>query len=455
VPGRFLVVLFVVFFGNAVVPVSATEDAETVLVGAGDIAGCTNNNDEATAKLLDDIPGTVFTAGDNAYEDATAKEFAKCYEPTWGRHKTRTRPATGDHEWLTKGAAGYFKYFGAAAGPAPDGYYSYDLGAWHVVVLNSGCDVVRGGCGPTSPQMQWLRSDLASTDAECIAAVWHRHLFSSGARHYGRDPEVTAFWETLYSFGADVVLNGHSHVYERFGLQDADGRADRKGIRQFTVGTGGRFLDGFKTALPNSEFRYREDHGVLKLTLNPGSYKWQFIRAKGAKVVDSGTTGCNGESAPSPPQSVTVEPEADATVSKADPDENFGTEKLLEADTSPRIESFLRFDVAGLPGDVTRARLRLSVAEATKDAPTVYQVDPDAPRWSEGELTWNNRPDRTGTVLDDLGRISRRRYVEYDVTDVIAGKGTYSFNIVAESSDGVGFHSEEAGNAPQLVVETG
>ncbi len=457
-PRRALIALLVCFVGTAIVPgwvAPRAVAADHVLVGAGDIGECDKSDDEATAKLLDDIPGTIFTPGDNVYEDGTTSEFANCFEPSWGRHKDRIRPALGDHEYMTAGAAPYFKYFGSAAGPAPEGYYSYDLGAWHIVVLNSSCDEVKGGCGANSPQVQWLRNDLRSTDAECIAAVWHRHRFSSGTRHYGRNAEVTPFWETLQAFGADVVLNGHTHVYERFGLQDVDGRADPDGIRQFTVGTGGRFLEGFKSPLPNSQFRYRADHGVLKLSLRSSSYEWDFIRADGGAVVDSGSTDCHGKvTLPSLPNLVTVEPEADARVASASPKKNYGTRALLEVDQSPAMEGFLRFRVADVSGTVTRARLRLYVTSGTKNAPALYRADPAAD-WSETGITWDNKPARIGDELDDLGRVSSKRYVEYDVTDAVNGDGTYTFVLVPESSDGVAFSSGEAdANRPQLVIGT-
>ncbi len=267
---------------------TATVTSST-LVGAGDIATCSNQNDEATAKLLDGIPGTVFTTGDNAYPSGTDAEFASCYDPTWGRHKARTKPSVGNHEYLTSGASGYFDYFGTAAGDRSRGYYSYNLGAWHVVVLNSMCENV-GGCGATSPMVTWLKNDLAANPKACTAAYWHHPLFSSGGNHTGIKP----IWNALYAANADLVLNGHAHNYERFAPQNPSGQADpTRGIREFVVGTGGAGFTSFKTIKPNSEVRNATTNGVLKLTLKPTSYKWNFVPAGGKTFTDSGSQSCH------------------------------------------------------------------------------------------------------------------------------------------------------------------
>jgi len=279
-----------------------------VLVGAGDISSCSNNGDEATASLLDGIPGTVFTTGDNVYEVGSSTEFANCYSPTWGRHKGRTRPVVGNHEYGTAGAAGYYGYFGAAAGDPAKGYYSYDLGAWHIIVLNSNCGSV-GGCAAGSAQEKWLRADLAAHPNVCTAAMWHHPRFNSGAQH-GSSTSSQAFWQALYDYGADVVLAGHEHTYERFAPQNAAGNADAlRGIREFVVGTGGKSHYGFGTPLPNSEVRNGDTYGVLKLTLNATSYAWQFVPVAGQTFTDSGSASCvggNSISAPAPTQAPTT-----------------------------------------------------------------------------------------------------------------------------------------------------
>jgi hypothetical protein len=265
--------------------VGAGEPATAVLVGAGDVARCGSTDDDATAALLDGIPGTVFAAGDLAYEDGSAADFRDCYEASWGRHGWRTRPAPGNHEYQTAGAAGYFWYFGAAAGAEGAGYYSYELGGWHVVVLNSNIDAA-----PGSAQAAWLRNDLAAHPRACTVAYWHHPRFSSG-RH-GNHPHMAALWRILQDAGAELVLAGHDHAYERFASQNADGGADpERGIRSFVVGTGGSSLRPFATVQPNSEARRNDVYGVLKLDLSAGGYRWSFVGTDGG-VRDAGGASC-------------------------------------------------------------------------------------------------------------------------------------------------------------------
>jgi hypothetical protein len=273
---------------------SPARSSDPILVGAGDIASCDDlAGAKATANLLDDIPGTVFAVGDLAYPDGSDEQFAHCYGPTWGRFKERTRPAPGNHEYHSDGASGYTRYFGAAAGDPKKGYYSYDLGAWHVVVLNSQCAEV-GGCNAGSPQEQWLRQDLAQHSVPCTVAYFHEPLFSSGAKH-GNGPEVKPLWQALYAAGADLVINGHDHDYERFAPQDPDGHADAtRGIREFVVGTGGKSTHrSFGKLQPNSEARNANTFGVLKLTLHANSYEWQFVPEAGKTFTDSGSGACH------------------------------------------------------------------------------------------------------------------------------------------------------------------
>jgi len=276
-------------------PTLANSGVDPVLVGAGDIASCDDlAGAQATARLIDNIPGTVFAAGDLAYPDGSDEQFADCYGPTWGRFKERTRPAPGNHEYHRRGASGYARYFGAAAGDPSKAYYSYDLGAWHIVVLNSECVNV-GGCDPASPQGRWLEEDLAQHQAACTLAYFHKPLFSSGASH-GNDPEMRPLWEILYGWHADIVINGHDHDYERFAPQNPNGNADPDhGIREFVVGSGGKNTHRiFNAPKPNSEARNADTFGVLKLTLHPRSYDWEFIPQAGKTFKDSGNGVCHG-----------------------------------------------------------------------------------------------------------------------------------------------------------------
>ena len=264
-----------------------------VLVGAGDIASCTSDGDALTANLLDNISGTIFTLGDNAYPNGSATDYSTCYGPSWGRHKARTRPSPGNHEYQTANASGYFGYFGSNAGTQGQGYYSYDLGDWHIIVLNSNSSCSMISCAAGSAQEQWLRADLAANTKSCTLAYWHHPRLNSGAEH-GNNTAVAPFWDALYQYNADVILNGHEHIYERFAPQMPNGAADsQRGIRQFTVGTGGKERYSFGTVKPNSERRDNTSYGVLKLTLKSGGYDWQFIPAAGSSFTDSGSRSCH------------------------------------------------------------------------------------------------------------------------------------------------------------------
>lgn len=258
-----------------------TESGSVVLVGAGDITNCSRNQDEQTAALLDNIPGTVFTAGDNAYVDGTYTEYLNCYDPTWGRHKSRTKPSPGNHDYLTSGAAGYFQYFNNIPS-----YYAYDLGAWRIYSLNSEISV-----SISSPQVAWLANDLAANPRQCVLAYWHKPRWSSGSNH-GDNMNMQAIWQMLYDAGADLVLNGHEHHYERFSEMDAAGATVTQGLREIVVGTGGAALYPFGTPKSASQVRDNTTYGVLKLTLRPTGYDWQFVPIAGSTFADSGSDDC-------------------------------------------------------------------------------------------------------------------------------------------------------------------
>src|SRR5213592_441560 len=261
------------------------------LVGAGNVSLCNATGDDATAALLDTIPGTVFADGDAAYDKGALTQYNTCYGVTWGRQKARTQPAPGDLDYKTANAAGYFGYFGAAAGDPKQGYYSYDLGAWHVVVLNSGSPSLVPTTA-TSAQVQWLKADLAAHPAHCTLAYWHHPLFDSKDNP---NANIRPLWDVLYGAGVDVVVNAHYAFYERFAPQTPAGVADSaQGIREFIVGTGGAETGGCGTVRPNSQLRNSCTPGVLKLTLDDGSYAWQFVPIAGKTFTDSGSGSCHG-----------------------------------------------------------------------------------------------------------------------------------------------------------------
>ncbi|MEP6978354.1 MAG: metallophosphoesterase, partial [Thermoleophilia bacterium] len=256
---------------------------DPVVAAAGDI--CASATDCApTAALLGQInPDRVLTLGDQAYPDGTLSQYMSFYDPNWGKYKAKTSPSPGNHEYHTPNGQGYFDYFG---GQAPGPYYSFDLGSWHLISLNGEISVSAG-----SAQEQWLKADLAAHPNQCMLAYWHEPRFSSGAEH-GSSTTYDPLWRDLYAAGADVVLNGHDHNYERFAPQTPSGATDPKGIREFVVGTGGASHYTFGSPVANSEVRDNTSFGVIKLTLHAGSYDWKFIPVAGASFTDSGSGSC-------------------------------------------------------------------------------------------------------------------------------------------------------------------
>ncbi|HWC73008.1 MAG TPA: PKD domain-containing protein [Gemmatimonadales bacterium] len=290
--------------GTSVITVQGSS-GPAVLAGAGDIADCSRASQEGTARVLDGIVGQVATFGDGAYPDGSLSDYMNCFDPSWGRHKARTRPATGNHEYnhgVAAGAPGYFAYWGAAAGDSGVGYYSYQLGAWHIIVINSSLDMSAG-----SPQEQWLRADLAAHPTTCTLAYWHHPRFSSGGN--GSTIETQPIWQALYDYGADVVINGHDHDYERFAPQTPTGVLDtQRGIREFVVGTGGNSLYSWPgNPIANSEVRSNVSYGVIKMTLWPTSYDWQFMPVTGGTFTDQGSALCVS-STPLPNQAPVANP---------------------------------------------------------------------------------------------------------------------------------------------------
>jgi hypothetical protein len=270
-------------------------DGGTILLAAGDIAGCAWESDEATANILDRYPNaTVAALGDTVYPAGTSAEYGTCYHPAWGRAKSRTRPTVGNHEYHAD-AAGYFDYFGDAAGERGKGWYTYDLGAWRVVVLNSNCTPgnVEVACDEESEQVAWLERELAENPRPCTLAYFHQPRFSSG--QHGSYWWLGDIWTSLYEAGADVILSAHDHDYERFSPQRPDSAPDPgRGIRQFVVGTGGAELRPFRDeGAANSEVQQAGTHGVLKLDLKTRGYDWEFVPVEGASFRDEGSGRCH------------------------------------------------------------------------------------------------------------------------------------------------------------------
>ena len=272
-------------------PTRTATPTPVIFSGAGDIAICGQEGDDLTAKILNDIPGIIFTTGDNNNESGTLWEFEKCFGPSWGQFKDRIRPSAGNHEYLVPDAADYFTYFGAAAGDIYKGYYSYDYGNWHIIVLNSNCGWV-GGCGPSSPQITWLREDLASHNSLCSLAYWHDPRWSSGLG--GSSFWLDAFWKTLYEYGVELVISSDDHDYERFAPQDTEGNLDTEtGIRQFVIGTGGAGQRPFHKILENSEVQNSGTFGVLKFELYEDRYEWEFLAVEGDSFEEKGQDFCH------------------------------------------------------------------------------------------------------------------------------------------------------------------
>ena len=491
-----LVLAWLVSVPAVVGPVAGASDP--VIAAAGDIAcdpASTNFNggngttancaEKATSNLLVGQGfAAVLSLGDNQYYCGSAAAFGASYDPSWGRVKSITHPVVGNHEYLTApgttaatgcdssntGAAGYFAYFGSAAGASGQGYYSYDVGAWHLIALNSNCPDA-GGCGPTSPQGLWLAADLAAHTSQCLLAYWHIPLFSSGGR---ASPNTQQLWNQLYAAHADVVLDGHDHIYERFAPQTPTGAADpTSGIRQFTVGTGGADHTSIATIAANSEVRDVTSYGILKMTLHQGSYDWAFQPATGS-FTDSGSASChNAASGPTPTPTVTAtatptptptasptsgsggtytfSPVADSYVDASAPTTNHGTATTIRVDGSPVVRSFLRFNVAGLGGSVTSATLRVMPTSSQSTGYTAFSVSDNT--WGEATIVNANAPP-FGASLGASGPATSATWTNVNVTAGVTGNGLVSFGLSTTNSTALSLSSREGTNPPQLVVTT-
>lgn len=285
---------FVACGGDSTLEPPSPLPAEVILV-AGNIATCGTTDDEATAAILDTLPGTIFALGDNAFPNGSAEAYRDCYGPSWGRHKARTYAALGNHEYNSGNATASFDYFGDRAGPRDLGYYSLDLGNWHVIVLNINDKTVGDQMSfDGSAQDRWLEADLAANSKACTLAIWHNpRFFSSNTAGWTRNEYLAGLWDKLYAAGVDVVLNGQQHQYERFPPMTATGVPDEAGgIREFNVGTGGESAE-MPIALAQHSAALSIAYGVLKLTLDAGTYSWQFVPTVPGQFSDAGSATCH------------------------------------------------------------------------------------------------------------------------------------------------------------------
>jgi len=483
---------------------AALAASDPVIAAAGDIAcdptNTSFNNGNGTSgscrqKSTSDLLvnagfSAILPLGDNQYYCGGYQGYVQSYNLSWGRVKSITRPVVGNHEYLTSGgtdcttanagAAGYFNYFGSAAGNSGQGYYSYDIGTWHLIALNSNCGDA-GGCSATSPQGKWLAADLAAHSNYCTLAYWHIPLFSSGGR---ASSNTQSIWQTLYNNNVDVVLNGHDHIYERFAPQTPNGTLDTaRGIREFIIGSGGANHTSLATIFANSEIRNVDTFGILKLTLHPTSYDWQFVPEAGKSFTDTGTGNCHGATSsgtplptatktntPLPTTAISLTPTrtplstalgslftftplADAYIDQTTASTNFGSAATLQTDNSPVKNFLLKFNVTGINNQQIRsAKLRLYTMDASGKGGDVYRVNDNT--WQEGTVTWNNAPAADTTLLASLGTVSVNTWYELDLTSLITSAGTYSLRIVSTSSDGADYSSKEGANPPQLIIET-
>ena len=459
--------------GLATPPVTAAAaSGDPVVVAAGDLVCGTGTSSSdpcrhaASANLITAIaPAAVLLLGDIQYENGTLSDFNTYYNPTWGAHKAITRPAVGNHEYQTAGAAGYFDYFngvGVQTGPAGDrskGYYSFDVGTWHLIALNSNCNSI-GGCGAGSAQEQWLRADLAAHPSTCTLAYWHHPRFSSGS--HGNNSSMQAIWQALYDHRADLVLAGHDHDYERFGPQTATGVADQTaGIRSFVIGVGGKEMRGFGTVRANSERRSSAAIGVLKLTLHPTSYDWEFVPIPGHSLTDAGSAACQVATTPPPPPpppppsqtTLTVAANADAYALKSTPYTSYGSRSTLLVDGSPAARSFFMFGVTGIGSKkVVSAKLRLYAVDPSEVGGRLHRVSSTS--WRESTVRWSSMPSYSSTVIGSLGAVAANNWYEIDVTGQVTGDGTVSFALESVSTNGADYRAREAGSswAPRLVI---
>jgi acid phosphatase type 7 len=469
-PALLIAATTVVPVGGAGLGLSAAVGAgDPVVAAAGDIA-CDpanghffgGNGDASTCRqkatsdlLVNGGYSAVLSLGDNQYYCGGYSAFLQAYDPSWGRLKSVTHPVVGNHEYLTSGgtgcdpsnaaAAGYFKYFGSAAGQPGKGYYSFNVGAWHLIALNSNCGDI-GGCSSGSPEYSWLASDLAAHPNFCTLAYWHIPLFSSGGRAASN---MRSIWKLLYDNGTDVVLSGHDHIYERFAPQTSTGVLDNaRGIREFIIGTGGANHTAIESVAANSQLRNATTYGIFKLTLHSTSYDWKFVPESGKTFTDSGTGQCHAGAA----GALTFTPTADAYIRQDQASTNFGRGTSVQVDGSPQTRSLFSFSVSGVgTSGVASAKLRVYATEGSTSGGGVRSVTGS---WSESSVTWGTSPTFGSTNVSTHGAVTAGQWIEYDVTSLVKGNGTVSMGIVSGNGDGASYVSREGTTSqrPQLVV---
>lgn len=433
------------------------DKATVVVAGAGDICDSSGNACQGTSDLIVSInPTAVFTAGDNAYSSGTLTEYNNRYAPTWGRFKGLTSPSPGNHDYLTSGASGYFDYFngvGNQTGPAGDrskGYYSWDVGDWHFVALNT----MSGGT-VASAQINWLKSDLAATTKPCIAAYFHHPLVSRG--NYTGYSQVKPIWDALYAAKADLVLVGHDHNYQRYGKMNPSQAAASDGIRQVLVGTGGRAFYGLSGSHPLLEASNASTYGVLKLTLTATGYTGDFVPRAGSSYTDRFTGTCNDAGAP-PAQTLNLDAVRDVTVKSGGTRVNTAVLYADGSDGGQVLRGLMGWDVSGASGlNLSGAQVKLQVSDRSTGVYDLYQV---TAAWTEANATYSGAtlgtklgsitPSATGEQFIALNAAGLQ-LVKNWVAGTVANHGVI---LVPASgvTDGVDWSAREGANAPQLVL---
>ncbi|WP_231118341.1 PKD domain-containing protein, partial [Lysobacter silvisoli] len=427
-----------------------------VVAGAGDICDTSGNACAGTSDLIVAInPTAVFTAGDNAYSSGTLSEYNNRYAPTWGRFKDLTSPTPGNHEYNTSGASGYFDYFngvGAQTGPAGDrskGYYSWDVGEWHFIALNT----MSGGT-VASAQINWLKADLAANTKPCTAAYFHHPLVSRG--HYTGYSQVKPFWDALYAAKADLVLVGHDHNYQRYAKMNPSQAAASDGIRQVLVGTGGRAFYGLSGSHPLLEASNASTHGVLKLSLTATGYIGEFVPKAGSSYTDSFSGTCN-KGAP-PANTLSLDTVRDVTVKSNGTRDNGATLYADGDDVGLQLRGLMGWNLSSAAGlDITSATVSLNVTNLSNGAYDLYQV---TGAWTEADATYAGAtlgpklgsvtPTSTGTHTIALNAAGVQLMEDW-ASGAAANHGLALVN-ASGVIDGVDWTSRESASAPKLIL---